>query len=343
MKICVGGLGAIGGLFAGWLGSRLAPGEVHLSALARGATLSALHHQGLRLQGGPGAGEPLHVLLHASSQAETLGIQDLVIVAVKAPALAAVAPAVAALCGPATKVLVAMNGVPWWFFDGMGGPCDGLALASVDPGGLIARAIPTSHVIGCVVHASSTAPQPGTVQHVGGNGLIIGEPGGGHSERVARVGDLLTRAGFSVTVSDRIQREIWFKLWGNMTMNPVSALTGATCDRILDDPLVRAFCSAVMLEARAIGDAFGITIDQEPAQRHAVTRKLGAFKTSMLQDVEAGRPLEIDALVGVVREIGAHLRITTPNIDALFGLVRLMAQQQGLYPMPGKSTDGLMA
>jgi len=146
------------------------------------------------------------------------------------------------------------------------------------------------------------------------------------------VATLLSNAGFAVTLSERIQREVWFKLWGNMTMNPISALTGATCDRILDDPLVRAFCSAVMLEAQAIGAAFGIPIDQRPEERHAVTRKLGAFKTSMLQDAEAGRPLEIDALLGAVREIGSHVGIATPNVDALFGLVRLMAATRPRQP-----------
>ena len=344
MKICVVGLGAVGGIFAGWLGSRLAPGEVQVSALARGATLAAVQQEGLRLfpQVGPDGpdghdapdepAEPLRVLLHASDRAEALGVQDLVIVAVKGPALAGVAPALQALCGPRSHVLVAMNGVPWWFFDGLGGVCDGLRLASVDPGGVLAAAVPTARVVGCVVHLSSSAPAPARVRHVSGNGLIIGEPAGGISTRVTALAALLGRAGFAVTVSDRIQREIWFKLWGNMTMNPVSALTSATCDRILDDPLVRGFCSAVMLEAQMIGEHIGIPIDQAPAQRHAITRKLGAFKTSMLQDAEAGRPLEIDALVGAVHEIGRHLGLATPNIDALLGLVRLMAQQRGLYP-----------
>jgi 2-dehydropantoate 2-reductase len=335
MKICVVGLGAIGGIFAGWLGSRLAPGEVQVSALARGATLAALQQQGLRLhpQGAADAADaPLRVLLHAGEDAKALGTQDLVIVAVKGPALTAAAPAIARLCGKRTQVLVAMNGVPWWFFEGLGGPHDGLRLTSVDPGGAIAAALPTRYVIGCVVHLSSSAPAPGVVRHVGGNGLIIGEPAGGTTPRVAALAALLGRAGFGVTVSERIQRDIWFKLWGNMTMNPVSALTGAACDAILDDPLVRGFCSAVMLEAQAIGRTIGIPIEQTPAQRHAVTRKLGAFKTSMLQDVEAGRPLEIDALVGAVREIGHHLGLATPNIDALLGLVRLMARQRGLYP-----------
>jgi 2-dehydropantoate 2-reductase len=232
---------------------------------------------------------------------------------------------VAALCGPRTQVLAAMNGVPWWFFDGLPGPCQGLLLQSVDPGGAVRSLIPAERVIGCVVHLSSTAVEPGRVRHVNGQGLIIGLATGGGNGRLQTVASLLSNAGFAVTLSERIQREVWFKLWGNMTMNPISALTGATCDRILDDPLVRAFCSAVMLEAQAIGAAFGIPIDQRPEERHAVTRKLGAFKTSMLQDAEAGRPLEIDALLGAVREIGSHVGIATPNVDALFGLVRLMA------------------
>jgi 2-dehydropantoate 2-reductase len=330
MKITVVGAGAIGGLVAGWLAQRVPAGEAQVSVLARGATLQALRERGLQI----GAEAPIEVA--TSDDPVALGLQDLVVVAVKGPALAAVAPAVRALSGPHGTVLVAMNGVPWWFFDGLPGACAGLRLASVDPGDAVREFIPTRQVIGCVVHASATAPAPGRVHHAGGNGLIIGEPAGGRSERVARLEALLARAGFAVTVSERIQRDIWFKLWGNMTMNPISALTLAPCDRILDDPLLRAFCSAVMLEAQAVGAAFGIPIDQQPEARHAITRKLGAFKTSMLQDVEAGRPLEIDALVGAVHEIGRHLGLATPNVDALFGLVRLMARQRGLYPDPAE-------
>lgn len=327
MKICIVGAGAIGGLFGGWLGSRLPAGEIELSALARGATLAALRRDGLQLKSGA---ETVRVDVQASDDAAALGPQDLVIVAVKGPALAAVAPAVQTLLAPQTTVLVAMNGVPWWFFDGLGGACEGLHLQSVDPGDTIRTAIPLQQVIGCVVHASSSGDAPGVVRHVTGNGLIIGEPRGGDSPRVQRLAALLTRGGFAVTVSERIQRDIWFKLWGNMTMNPVSALTGATADRVLDDELVRLFITAVMLEAKEIGARIGLPIDQTPAQRHEITRKLGAFKTSMLQDVEAGRPLEIDALVGAVREIGHHLGLPTPNIDALLGLVRLMARVRGL-------------
>jgi 2-dehydropantoate 2-reductase len=335
MKVCIVGLGAIGGLFAGWLGSRLPAGRVELSALARGATLAALQRQGgLLLRDPAGAAPATLVALRASDQPQALGPQDWVILAVKGPALAAVAPAVQALCGPDTGVLVAMNGVPWWFFDGLGGPCAGLTLQAVDPGGRVRERIATQRVVGCVVHASSSVPAPGSVQPVKGNGLIIGRPAGGQDDGLLALAGLLDQAGFAVTVSDRIQRDVWFKLWGNMTMNPVSALTGAPSDRILDDPLVRAFNSAVMREAQAVGAAIGIPIDEDPEARHAVTRKLGSFKTSMLQDCEAGRPLELDALLGAVREIGLHLGLATPNIDALFGLTRLMAQQRGLYP-PG--------
>jgi 2-dehydropantoate 2-reductase len=170
------------------------------------------------------------------------------------------------------------------------------------------------------------------VARVRNHQLIIGEPSGGVSARARAVAGLLEQAGFGVALPERIQREIWFKLWGNMTMNPVSALTGAPCDQILDDPLVRQFCSAVMLEAQAIGQRIGCGIDQQPDDRHAITRQLGSFKTSMLQDVEAGRPLELDALVGAVREIGQHLGLATPHIDALLALTRLMARRRGLYP-----------
>jgi 2-dehydropantoate 2-reductase len=164
-----------------------------------------------------------------------------------------------------------------------------------------------------------------------GHGLIVGEPGGGASARVARLGELLAAAGFEVTVSPHIRDDVWYKLWGNLTMNPVSALTGATMDRVLDDPLVREFCSAAMREAAAIGERIGCRLAQSPEDRHAVTRKLGAFKTSMLQDVEAGRPIELDGIVGAVRELGQRVGIATPSIDALLGLTRLFGRVRGIY------------
>ncbi|WIV99014.1 2-dehydropantoate 2-reductase [Kinneretia aquatilis] len=327
MKICIVGAGAIGGWFAGHVGHRLGT-EVKLSALARGATLAALRAHGLRME--LIGGERIQVPLHASDKPEELGQPDLIVLAVKGPALASVAPAVKALLGPQTRVLVAMNGVPWWFFQGLPGEAEGLRLESVDPGGVVVGLIPADRVIGCVVHASCATPEPGLVKHVMGMGLILGDPAGGLPAHISELAALLGRAGFNATVSERIQRDIWFKLWGNMTMNPISALTGATCDRILDDELVRGFVTNVMLEAAAIGARIGCAVEQTPEQRHAVTRKLGAFKTSMLQDVEAGRPLELDALVGAVSEIGRHLQLPTPFTDGMLGLTRLMAQTRGL-------------
>ena len=324
MKICIYGAGAIGG----WIGARLAALGEPVSVVARGATLAALHTHGLRLQQAEGL---LQVPVQAADNAAALGVQDLVVVAVKAPALAEVARGIAPLLGPHTMVLTAMNGVPWWFFQGFGGAYAGTSLKAVDASGAIAAAIPARHVVGCVVHASCALQAPGVVQHHFGNKLILGEPSGQQTERAKALAALLKRAGFEAPLSEQIQRDTWYKLWGNMTVNPVSALTGATTDLILDDPLVRDFISQVMREAKEIGARIGIPIDQQPEDRHAVTRKLGAFKTSMLQDVEAGKPVELDALVTVVQELGVLTAVPTPFTDALLGLARLQARVKGLY------------
>ncbi|MBV8667560.1 MAG: 2-dehydropantoate 2-reductase [Burkholderiaceae bacterium] len=325
MKVCIVGAGAIGG----FLGARLAAsGQCEVSALARGATLQALRTHGWRLQLD---NELLQRPVTASDNPLELGAQDLVIVAVKGPALAAVAPSVAAMLGSNTMVLPAMNGVPWWFSQDVAA-LGGQPLESIDAGGRIAQQIPLHHVVGCVVHASTFTTEPGLVQHKMGRGLIVGEPHGAPQERTERLGALLTQAGFEVTVSSNIRYDIWYKLWGNMTVNPVSAITGASMDKIQADPLVLEFCSAAMREAAAIGERIGCVVTQSPEERHAVTRKLGAFKTSMLQDVEAGRPLELDALVGAVREMGQRVGVFTPNIDALMGLTQLFGRVHGLYP-----------
>ncbi len=324
-KVCILGAGAIGG----FIGTRLAAaGQCEVSALARGATLQALRDRGWRMQTANGLEQA--PVARAESDAADLGPQDLVIVAVKAPALTEVARGIAPLLASHTVVMPAMNGVPWWFCAGQAG--FGTTLDSVDPGGAIAAAVARERVVGCVVHASTSTPEPGLVQHRVGQGLLVGEPAGGTSDRVQRLADLLAGAGFDATVSENIRYDIWYKLWGNMTMNPVSAFTGATGDRILGDPLVRAFCSAAMSEAQAIGAHIGCSIAQTPEERHTVTAKLGSFKTSMLQDVESGRPIELDAIIGVVREIGQRLGVATPNIDALLGLTRLFGQIKGLYP-----------
>ena len=323
MQVCVLGAGAVGGL----IGTRLAAAGVPTCALARGATLAALRAHGWRAETGGGL---LSAPARASADPAGLGEQDVVILAVKANSARSAAPLIGPLLGPQTMVLTAMNGVPWWFFDGFGGPCQGRHLDSVDPGGSIAAAIPVRHVIGGVVHMSCSVAEPGVARHHYGTGLIIGEPGGARSARVRGLAGVLEAAGFGVTVSDQIHTDIWYKLWGNMTINPVSVLTGATGDQILDDDLVRGFCQAAMREAQRIGARIGCPIAESPADRNAVTRKLGAFRTSMLQDAEAGRPLELDALVGAVREIGAATGIPSPAIDALHGLTRLRARVAGL-------------
>ncbi|HYL04171.1 MAG TPA: 2-dehydropantoate 2-reductase [Steroidobacteraceae bacterium] len=323
--MCVVGAGAIGG----FLGTRLAQSGHAVSALARGATLVALRDRGWRLHDDR---ELLRApVALASDDPGALGAQELVILALKAQVLPALAPRLAPLLGPETIVLPAMNGVPWWFSAGIAS-LGSAPLASVDPGGGIAAAIPLRHVIGCVVHASAAATEPGVTTHRTGRGLIIGEPAGADSPRLRRLAEALSGAGFEVTRSPSIRHDLWYKLWGNMTMNPVSALTGATMDRVLDDELVRAYCSAAMCEAAAIGARIGCEVRESPEDRHAVTRRLGAFKTSMLQDVEASRALELDALVGAVREMGERVGIATPMIDALFGLTRLFGQVRGLYP-----------
>ncbi|RPH58911.1 MAG: 2-dehydropantoate 2-reductase [Burkholderiales bacterium] len=333
--MCIYGLGAVGG----FIGARLAASGARVSAIARGRTLEAVARDGLRLiepaaqrGGDPGAATGTTVPLHAVQDPAQLGPQDLVVVSVKTTGLGDVARRIGPLLGRDTVVLSAMNGVPWWFFHGLDGGLASREWTSIDPGRAIDAAIPVGHVLGCVVHFACSAPAPGVVRHVQGKRLIVGEPAGGDSDRCRSVAALLAGAGFQTEVSQRIQQDIWFKLWGNMTMNPVSAITGATADRILDDPLVRAFVSCAMVEASAIGERIGLPIPITPEQRHQVTRQLGAFKTSMLQDVEAGRPVELDALVAIVAEIGRALGVPTPNVDALFGLARLHARTRGLYP-----------
>lgn len=325
MKTCIIGAGAIGGL----IGIRLAQAGCDVSVLARGATADALRAGPWRLATADGE---IARSVRVAGDLTALGSQELVVIAVKGQSLPGLAPSLTPLIGPETMVLPAMNGVPWWFFHRFGGPLAGMPLDSVDPGRRIAAAIPDEAVVGCVVHTTCSVAEPGLVRHGFGNRLIVGEPDGSLSPRLGRLADLLTAAGFEIQSSPRIQTDIWYKLWGNMTMNPVSALTGATCDRILDDPLVSGFCLSVMAEAAELGRLIGCPIEQSGEDRNAVTRRLGAFKTSMLQDAEAGKPLEIDALLGAVKEIAGRLGQATPNLDALLGLTRLMADTRGLYP-----------
>jgi 2-dehydropantoate 2-reductase len=321
MRICVVGAGSIGGVIAAGLAG---VDGVTASVLARGATLDAIRADGLRVRAPDGSARAVTGLAAAApDDAASLGVQDVVVVAVKAQSMGSVAASIGPLLGPSTAVLSTLNGVPWWFLDGFGGPAAGAHLDSVDPGGKIAAALPAERVIGGTVHLSAASPAPGVVHWRAGSGLIIGELSGRPSARVTALAEALRAGGFDVTVSERIRDDVWYKLWGNLTLNPVCAITGATTGPALDDDLVRAFISAAMLEAREIGGRIGCPIAQTPADRHAVTRRLGDFTPSMLQDARAGRPLELDALTGAVRELGALTGVPTPNVDALHGLARL--------------------
>lgn len=333
MKVTVVGAGAIGGLIAARLAAHVPLAEVAL--LARGQTLNALRANGLCLfEPDPErSGEHLKAfdgLVTATDDTSLLGVQDLVVVSVKYNAMAALAPMLQPLLGPQTIVLSAMNGVPWWFTTGLAGAPAGLKLDAVDPGGAISRSLPASQVIGCVVHLAGSTRAPGQIQLNLGNRLILGEPSRQMTDRLTRVADLLKQARFDVETSTNVHGDIWFKLWGNMTMNPISAITGAWSDTILQDPLLRSFLSAVMAEAVLIGGKIGLPITDEPESRHKVTEKLGRFKTSMLQDAEAGKPLELDALVSVVREIASQVQVPTPHLDALLGLSRVFAKSHQL-------------
>ncbi len=327
MKIAIYGAGAVGGLIA----ARLAQQEnAHqLTLVARGRTLAAIREHGLRIDDSTGI---RHIMIEADDTPSRIGVQDIVIVAVKSTALAEVVTQIAPLLGPETRIITAMNGVPWWFFEQPERPFSGLRLQSLDPDGALARAMPARQLIGCVVHLSSSSPEPGLIRPGFGNRLVLGEAISGQSVRLSALVDILANAGFDAEASPDIHRDIWYKLWGNMTMNPLSAMTGARADKVLDDPLVRDFCLKAMAEAAAIGDRIGCHIEQSGEERMRLTRQLGAFKTSMLQDAEAGRALEIDALVGAVREIGLEVGVATPTIDALLGLVRLYARSHALYP-----------
>jgi 2-dehydropantoate 2-reductase len=322
MRIAIVGLGSVGGLLA----ARLARAGHEVAALARGETLERVRANGLQLDSG---GTSVSVPLTVSDDAGALGVRELVVIAVKAPALAAAVPGMAPLIGPQTVLLPAMNGVPWWFLPAA--LPDERPLESVDPGGALLAALPLAQVLGCVVHLTASTPAPGRVRHGVGERLIVGEPAGGRSPRLAAVCAALTSAGFRVEASDDVKKDVWYKLWGNMTMNPVSALTGALTDAILDDPLVRAFLLRCMAEAATIGAQIGCPIAQLGDERLALTRELGGFKTSMLQDVEAARAIELDALVTAVHEIAARVGIDAPNIGALLGLTRLLARRRGLY------------
>ena len=325
MKIAIVGAGAIGGFFA----ARLASGGCEVSMLARGAALEAIRTHGIRLES---EGRSYAGRVRASDSAAELGPHDVVIPCVKAPALPAVAQQIAPLIGPATTIVPALNGVPWWFFLGGSGPLAGLRLAAVDPDGAIERALPFAQVLGCVVYPACTGLAPGHVKHSAGNRIVFGEPAGGPSERANAVAALFTRSGLAGEVTADIRKEVWAKLLGNACFNPVSLITGSSTDRLIDDAPLHALFVRMMGEAIALGKALGIDVGIDPVARIALTRKLGNVKTSMLQDAEAGRVVEIGGILGTVVEAARAAGVPVPLLDAVHALARMHAEVAGLLP-----------
>ena len=308
MNIGIIGVGAIGG----WLAARLALAGHQVTCVARGETLAALSG-GLVLRSTEGEKRASVRALNVAP-AEP---QDLLILATKAQALAEAAEAARPMIGADTLILPLQNGVPWWFMPGE-------RLRSIDPDGRIAAALPFEQVIGAVVHASARRVAAASIELVHADKLLLGEPDGGTSERVERLCTLFREAGVPAQPHDNIRQAIWYKLWGNMTINPMSALTRATADRLVGDEDLRSFILTAMAEAAAIGVEIGCPITESGEARMEVTKRLGAFKTSMLQDLEAGRPLELEALVGAPREIGRQVGVCTPAIDAIYAMTRLL-------------------
>ncbi len=321
MKIAVVGVGAIGG----YVGIRLALAGEDVTFIARGANLEALRTNGIRLVMSDGTQESLP-RVNATSDYAAAGPQDVIILAMKAHQLAAVAPDVPKLLGPDTVVVPMQNGIPYWYFHGHRGELAGTRVHSVDPTGVIGKSIPAERVIGCVVYPATELVSHGLIKHVEGNRFPVGEPDGTASDRVKRVADSLTRAGFKAPVLDDIRAEIWLKLWGNMTFNPISALTRATLAGICQYPPGRELAAAMMTEAQNIAHKLGITFRVPLEKRIAGAEKVGHHKTSMLQDVEAGRDLEIDALLGAVVELARLTETPTPHLDTVYSLTKLLAK-----------------
>jgi 2-dehydropantoate 2-reductase len=320
MKIAVIGCGAIGG----YVGAKLALAGEEVTFIVRGANLEALRARGVRLILSDGT-EHVARNIGATDDYAAAGAQELVVLAVKAHQVEAVAAQLPQLYGPDTVVVTMQNGVPYWYFHEHGGELAGSVLRSVDPGGSIARGIPPQRVIGCVVYPASELIAPGIVKHIEGDRFPVGELDGKESERVKKVSQCLTHAGFKSPVLPDIRSEIWLKLWGNLTFNPISALTRATLVEICQYPPTRELAVAMMTEAQAIAHKLGISFRVPLERRLAGAEKVGKHKTSMLQDVEAGRPPELEALLGSVVELGRLTHTPTPCIDTVYGLTHLLA------------------
>lgn len=322
MRIAIYGAGAIGGL----LGARLASAGADVGLIARGPHLAAMQERGLELRHG---GESTVTRPKAVSDPAELGVQDYVIVTLKAHQVPGVVPVMQPMLGPSTTVVMAVNGVPWWYFHGLEGPWKDRRLASVDPGDVQWNGIGPERVLGCVVYPAAEVVEPGVIALVEGDRFSLGEPSGERSERAEKLGAALVAAGLKAPVRPRIRDEIWVKLWGNLSFNPLSALTGATLDVLASDPGTRAVARAMMVEAQAIAEKLGVRFAVSVDKRIDGAGAVGAHKTSMLQDLERGRPMEIDALVGAVQEMGRLVEVPTPAIDLVLALVRMRARIAG--------------
>ena len=321
MKIAIVGCGAIGG----YVGAKLALAGEQVTLFVRGATLQAIRANGLRLVMNDGT-EHLARNVTATQDYAAAGAQDLVILCVKAHQLEAVAEHVPQLFGAHTAVVTMQNGIPYWYFHRHGGELAGSIVRSVDPNGLIGRRIPAERVIGCVVYPATELLGPGVVKHIEGDRFPVGELDGSSSERVTRTSACLTHAGFKAPVLPDIRAEIWLKLWGNLTFNPISALTRSTLVDICQFAGTRQLATAMMTEAQAVANKLGIVFRVELERRIAGAERVGKHKTSMLQDIEAGRPPELEALLGSVVELARLTRTHTPHIDAVYGLTHLLAR-----------------
>ncbi len=326
MRICVYGAGAVGGLIAAWLQRS---GQ-DVSVVARGMQLEAIRRHGLRVRD-LASGRIESYAVRAESEPARLGAQDYVVVSVKAHSLPQVAERIGPLVGGDSSIITAMNGVPWWFFDRLSFGGGRQRLESLDPGGRLASAMPTERIVGCVIHLAASTPEPGLISHNTGTRLVLGEPGGRNTLRTRRIAEALAAAGFDISVSDFIEKDFWVKLLGNVSFNPVSALTMSTADRLIQDPGVKRYMVEVMREVLAIGRAVGVDADIDPEARIDMARQLGRFKTSMLQDLEAGKPLEIDGLLAGTLEIAERAGVQAPFTQTLFGLIRARAISSNQY------------
>lgn len=324
MRVCIYGAGAIGG----YLGVQLALSGVDVSLIARGPHLAAMQAHGLKLRI---AGEERVAHPRCTQQPVELGPQDYVIIALKAHSVPAVVDAMQPLLGPATAVVTATNGVPWWYFYGIESPWANQRIESVDPGGRQWAQLGPERAIGCVVYPACEVVEPGVIEHIDGNQFTLGEPTGEKTVRIQALSDALKAAGFRAPVRNHIRNEIWIKLWGNLAFNPISALTHATLDVIARDPGTRSVARAMMMEAQAIGEALGVRFGMDVEKRIEGAAAVGAHKTSMLQDLERGRPMEIDAILTAVQELGHLVAVATPTIDIVLPLVQLRARMAGCY------------